>query len=177
MNHRRLVAGIVLLLTALAPLSAHHSLTAEYDPKAPIAIRGRLARVEWTNPHSFLYVEMTTGDGPIETWKVEAAAPSALARAGLAREMLVIDTTVDISGLRAKNGSRQAWGRFITFADGAKHPLFTTQESDPASSNVSPASTPADRGTAQPPYLLMIVALAVVAAGLYAFGRRGTPGS
>jgi hypothetical protein len=173
MNHPSLIAGIVLL-AALAPLSAHHSLTAEYDPKAPVAIRGRLARVEWTNPHSFLYIDMTTADGGTETWQVEAAAPSALARAGLLREMLVIGAIVDISALRAKNGSRKAWGRFVIFPDGAKRPLFTTPESEPASSNTSGSTAPADRGTTSAPYLGMSVALGVGIAGLYVWWQRGS---
>jgi hypothetical protein len=171
MNHRSLITGIVLLLTALAPLSAHHSLTAAYDPKAPVTIRGRLARVEWTNPHSFLYIDVTTPDGGTETWQVEAAAPSALLRAGLAREMLVIDTTVDVSGLRAKNGSRHAWGRFITFEDGTKRVLFTMPEPTPTS-DTSPGNVPLDRGRRFPPYLLMSAAMLALAAGVYGWWRR-----
>lgn len=173
MTDRGLIAGIVVL-AALAPLSAHHSLTAEYDPKAPIAIRGRLARVEWTNPHSFLYIDMQAAEGGIETWQVEAAAPSALVRTGLNRELLVIDSVVDISALRAKNGSRKAWGRFITFPNGAKHPLFTTPASEPSSSNASTATVPDDHRATFPPYLIMSVALLVVA-GLYTWRRRGSP--
>lgn len=114
------MSGALLVLATSMSLMAHHSLTAEFDPKAPpVTLVGRITKVEWTNPHPYLQVECTTPQGGRAEWRVEAAAPNSLARAGISREMLAVDTNVTITGLRAKDGSLKAWGFLITFPDGS----------------------------------------------------------
>jgi hypothetical protein len=119
-NVRAIGGAALLVLTAPISLTAHHSLTAEYDPKAPpVTLVGRITKVEWTNPHPYLSVECTPPQGGLAEWRVEAAAPTALARVGISRQMLAVDTKVTITALRAKDGSLKAWGFLITFPDGS----------------------------------------------------------
>lgn len=113
-------AGVVVL--AAVPLQAHHSLS-EYDLSAPIELRGTVSRVDWTNPHIFIHLDVTRPDGTHETWQVEADSPRSLHRAKLSRKMLAVGTVMGIKAFRANNGSTRAAGREIMFANGAKHSL------------------------------------------------------
>jgi hypothetical protein len=121
-NGRWLPAAGVLLILAAVPLQAHHSLS-EYDLSAVIELRGTVSKVEWTNPHIFIHLDVTGPDGTHETWQVEADSPSALHKAKLSRQMLAVGTVVGIKAFRANNGSTRAAGTEIVFANGAKHPL------------------------------------------------------
>ena len=172
------VAGLVLL-AALTPLRAHHSVTADYDLNAPIAIHGRLARIEWTNPHAFLYIDITTENGTVETWQIEAAAPRFLVRVGLERERLEIGAMVDIKGLRARNGSHKAYGQEMTLPDGIARRLYTQQDFDPTRQKPAPQAPSALRTLAQnlrwsaAPYLVVTAGVLAAVIGLYV--RRRTP--
>ena len=115
----RAMSCAVAWLLAAASLAAHHAFTAEYDPGLPVELTGRIVKVEWTNPHSFVDVEIKTADGKLETWHVEGAGPAKMAEQQLSREMLAIDTVVTITGFRGKlPGSFRAWGNQITFPNG-----------------------------------------------------------
>lgn len=118
-NVRAIGGAALLVLTVPLSLTAHHALTAEYDPTVPVTIVGRISKLEWINPHPFLHVECTTPDGGRELWRVETGAPGALETAGVSRDLLAIGTAVTINGVRAKNGSLKAWGLEITFPDGS----------------------------------------------------------
>lgn len=116
-----IAAGVMVL--AAAPLRAHHSLSDSNTTAPPIELRGTVSRVDWTNPHIFIHLDVTRPDGTHETWQVEADSPSSLRKAKLSRNMFAIGTVVTIKGFRANNGSTRAAGREITFANGAKHSL------------------------------------------------------
>lgn len=118
---RWLPAAAVLVL-ATVPLQAHHSL-GEYNISAPIELRGTVSRVDWTNPHIFIHLDVTRPDGTQETWQVEGDSPRSLHKAKLSRKMLAVGTVVGIKAFRANNGSTRAAGREIIFANGAKHSL------------------------------------------------------
>lgn len=131
-----------MALATSISLMAHHSLTAEFDPKAPpVTLVGRITKIEWTNPHPYLQVECATPQGGLAEWRVEAAAPTALARAGISREMLAVDTNVTITGLRAKDGSLKAWGFLITFPDGSTKRLDGMKRPQPVPRDRTPNAT------------------------------------
>lgn len=95
------------LCLALAPaaVSAHHSFAAQYDASQPITLDGVISKVEWMNPHTYFYVDVTDDKGKVVNWAVEGGAPNVLYREGWKPTSLKKGDRVTIMGSRAKNGS------------------------------------------------------------------------
>jgi len=115
-----LIAGGGLMLSAAAPVLAHHSFAAEFDANQPVKLEGTVKEFRWVNPHSWLIVNVPKPDGTVEQWDVEGGAPSALLRRGWTKETLPPGTKVIVEGFMAKDGSHRANARDITFPDGTK---------------------------------------------------------
>jgi uncharacterized protein DUF6152 len=115
-----LIAGGGLMLSAAAPVLAHHSFAAEFDANQPVKLEGTVKEFRWVNPHSWLIVNVPKADGSVETWDVEGGAPSALLRRGWTKNTLPPGTKVVVEGFMAKDGSHRANARDITFPDGTK---------------------------------------------------------
>jgi len=109
------VAG---LLVSAVPVLAHHSFAAEYDPNKPVALKGTVTKIEWTNPHSRFYLDVRTEDGALMNWNLELASPNALLRNGWTRKSLNVGDEVTVQGSAAKDGSKMANARVITLASG-----------------------------------------------------------
>lgn len=92
------------LLTVESAL-AHHSFAAEFDGSKPIRIRGVLSKVEWTNPHSWFYVDVKDDAGKVDTWGCEGASPVALTRQGFQKGAAKLGDAVVVDGYQAKDGS------------------------------------------------------------------------
>ena len=118
---RRTFAGLVTvaaLALGVAPLGAHHSFTAEFDQNKTITLRGTLTKVEFTNPHGWLYLNVKGADGKILNWAIETGTPMQLIRQGGDRKTLAVGTEIVVDGWLARDGSRTVNGRGIKFADG-----------------------------------------------------------
>ncbi|MBV9768625.1 MAG: hypothetical protein JOZ32_03555 [Bryobacterales bacterium] len=114
-----LAVGVGLLLGGV-PIFAHHSFSAEFDVNKPVTLKGAVTKVEWTNPHVWIYIDVTNDNGTVEHWQCENGAPNALARMGWTRNSLKVGDTITIQGFRAKNAENTANARQVTLADGRK---------------------------------------------------------
>lgn len=108
------------LAASVASVSAHHAFSAEFDAARPVTLRGAVTRLEWINPHSWLYLDVKDADGTVVAWKVEMGAPNQLLRRGWNKNSLPAGMEIIVEGYRAKNGSNIANGGNITLADGRK---------------------------------------------------------
>ncbi len=113
------VAGAGLFLAAV-PVWAHHAFAAEFDAKKPLKLQGRVTKVEWINPHSWIHIDVKSPDGAVTNWMIEGGSPNALIRRGLTKGSLPEGTEIVVDGYQAKDGTNRANGRDITFPDGKK---------------------------------------------------------
>ena len=113
-----LVFALFGLLLAAVPVLAHHSVTAEFDPKKSFTVTGTLKKLDWTNPHAWLYLEVTAAGGPPVQWAIELSAPNALARRGLRPDTMRPGAALVVKGYRAKNGAPVARGWLVKLPDG-----------------------------------------------------------
>jgi uncharacterized protein DUF6152 len=100
----RLVALAVMLLSAAVPVLAHHAFSAEFDQSKPVKVSGEITKLEWVNPHAWLFIDVKGTDGKTVGWRFEMGAPNALLRAGWSRSDIKVGTPVTISGFLARAG-------------------------------------------------------------------------
>jgi uncharacterized protein DUF6152 len=100
------------------PLSAHHSFAAEFDASKPVTLEGTVARLEWTNPHAWLYLDVRGEGGKTVQWALELSAPNALNRRGFRPDVARPGTNLAVKGYAAKNGTPRARIWYVTLPDG-----------------------------------------------------------
>jgi hypothetical protein len=114
----RMVTSVFAMLAIALPALAHHALTAEFDPTRNFTVTGVLSKVEWANPHIYVYVDVKKGD-QVETYGFEAGPPVALNRAGVKKADFKIGDTVTVTALAAKDGTKLLGHlSMIKYADG-----------------------------------------------------------
>ena len=121
-----LLVAVFSLVIAGRPVVAHHSETAEYDSTKPVKVTGTITKVEWLNPHVWFYVDVKESDGKVTTWGFSNAPPGALMRRGIMKDALKVGAEVTVEGVRARDGSNNASGRRVIYADGTN--AFTATE-------------------------------------------------
>src|SRR5262245_61763635 len=117
---RKTIVPLVIgaLLAGAMPAFAHHSFAAEYDANKPLNVTGVVRKVEWQNPHIWFYVDVKDDAGKVTTWGFSGGPPGMLARRGFTKDTMKPGDVVTVRGARAKDGSNNASGNRLTFADG-----------------------------------------------------------
>jgi hypothetical protein len=114
------IAGLLLVVPAVAPVFAHHAFSSEFDAAKPIKLQGTVKKVEWINPHSWITIDVKQPNGGVQTWEVEAGAPNSMFRRGFNRNSLPVGIEIVVNGYQAKDGRQRANGRDLTFPDGRR---------------------------------------------------------
>jgi hypothetical protein len=114
-----LVLGAVLYDGA--PVRAHHAFGSEFDANSPVLLKGKIAKIEWVNPHTWIHVEVQKEDGSKETWMIEGGSPNTLLRRGANKNTFPEGTEVVVDGYQARDhNEKRANARNVTFPDGRK---------------------------------------------------------
>ena len=116
----RLIVAITLGLAGALPAQAHHSISGQYDLDGSATLRGVISRVDWINPHAYVYLDVTEADGSVTRWALATVPLPMMRKAGLTREMLAgrKGDVVTIDVLPGLNGTKQGWIVQITYPDG-----------------------------------------------------------
>ena len=120
MKTKGLVLTAALLLVSSVAALAHHSFDAEYDRSKPITLKGKVTKVEWMNPHIWIYLDVSDEKGAVQKWQVEGGAPNSLRRNGWNRDSIKDGEALTIEGSLAKDGSKTVNARSVMNAGGKK---------------------------------------------------------
>jgi hypothetical protein len=123
----KLAVAAGLLLAAVIPVFAHHSFAAEFDDKKPVTLKGTVTKLEWLNPHIWIYLDAKDEKGAVSKWQCEGGPPNSLTRQGWSKNSLKVGSEVTIEGFGAKDASNTCNSRSVT-VDGKK--LFSGSAED-----------------------------------------------
>ena len=108
------------LLVPAVPVFAHHSFAAEFDGNKKVTLNGVVTKVDWVNPHAYLYVDVKGDDGAVINWAIETGAPNVLYRQGWRKDDLKVGDMVTLDAFLAKDGSHTAAAREVKLPDGRR---------------------------------------------------------
>src|SRR5436309_3382587 len=111
---------LALLIAAAIPAWAHHAFAAEFDGTKPVKLKGVVTRMEWINPHAWLHIDVKGDDGKVVNWMIECGSPNTLLRRGMSKSSVTLGMEVMVDGYLSKDGTNKANGRDVTFLDGKK---------------------------------------------------------
>jgi uncharacterized protein DUF6152 len=120
------IAGVLLL--AAVPVLAHHSFASEFDSSKPVSLKGSVTKVDWMNPHIWIYIDAKDESGAVAHWQCEGGPPNSLTRQGWSRNSLKPGDTVTIEGFRAKDATNTCNSRSVKLPDGKS--LFSGSAED-----------------------------------------------
>lgn len=120
MKTKLVVCMAGLLVAAAVPLVAHHSFAAEYDSNAKLTLKGTVTKVDWMNPHIWIYVDAKDDTGKMVHWQCEGGPPNTLTRNGWTKDALKNGDEITIEGFRAKDGTNTCNSRSVTLPDGRR---------------------------------------------------------
>jgi hypothetical protein len=123
-----LCAGVV---AASGRAAAHHSFQAAFDENKPVKLTGTVTKVEWTNPHTWFFIDVKNPDGTVSNWALEMASPNSLMRLGWKRDSMKPGDEVTVEGRQARDGTTAANAQTVVMATTGRR-LFAGSPLDPA---------------------------------------------
>jgi hypothetical protein len=121
------LCAALAICAASWPAAAHHAFGAEFDANAPVLLKGKIVKIEWVNPHTWIHVEVVKPDGTKDVWMVEGGSPNTLLRRGATKNTFPEGTDIVVYGYQARDHSeKRANARNVTFPDGRKLFLGST---------------------------------------------------
>lgn len=118
---RVVVTRALALLAAATSVSAHHSFAAQYDAAKPLTLTGTVVKIDWTNPHIHIFLDVKDGKGSVIQWKLEGFPPNMLIRQGWQRDVtLKPGAVITVAGWHARLEANEGAARYVTFSDGRK---------------------------------------------------------
>lgn len=118
-NSAAVLISVIALFAGARPALAHHAFAAEYDARRQVILTGSVAKIDWSNPHAHLLMNVKEGDGTQQTWDLELASPNTLERAGWNRKSVKIGDVITVNGYLAKDGTNLAHAHDV-WIDGRK---------------------------------------------------------
>jgi hypothetical protein len=116
---QRITVFLAATLFALAISAyAHHPFAAEYDWKKPVTLTGTVTKIEWTNPHAYLYMDANDPNGQMQHWTLEMGSPAALTHAGWDRNMLKMGDQITVDGWLSKTKNDRANVKSVKLSNG-----------------------------------------------------------
>ncbi|MBV9769238.1 MAG: hypothetical protein JOZ32_06685 [Bryobacterales bacterium] len=132
-----LVAGAGIFVTASIPLAAHHSFAAEFDATKAVSLQGVVTKLDWMNPHIWIYLDTKDESGTVVHWQCEGGPPNTLTRQGWSKDSLKVGDQASIDGFRSKDGTNTCNARSVKLPNGNR--VFAGSAEDGGPSKRPPA--------------------------------------
>ncbi len=124
-----LAISVAVSLAAMmaAPARAHHSIAGVFDMNSPMTLKGKIVKVDWINPHTYVHLEVAGEDGAVTVWALESIPPAMMRRAGLTRDRIQGEDgeTVEVLAIPARRTENLAYILTITYEAGHFYQLST----------------------------------------------------
>ena len=121
---------LVCFVLAAPDVLAHHSFAAEFDAMKPLTLKGIVTKIEWANPHTYFYMDVTSPDGKVVNWGMEMGSPNGLMRAGWTRNTLHVGDEVTVEGAQAKDGTNVGNARAVILASTGKRLFAASSQTE-----------------------------------------------